>query len=529
MLLPSVAPKVFSLDHQSQDLLDRLFKEWQMRQPRNALRKSYVESKQASKHLGISIPPALQSLEVAVGLPETAVEGLASRCIWDGVVAPDGSDDPFELYEVLDENRFDIELPQSIHSALTYSTSFVSTTPGDQASWEPAVKIMQHSALWSAGLWDRVRRQLKGFMAVNDVDDYGRPILLTLMTPFEVLILKKGTGGWFIQDVMAHNLRRVPAEALPFKPSLDRPFGVSRVNRRVMNLTDRAVRAILRLEVHSELFSAPKFLLMGADESNFRDAAGKQIPLWDWYMTRFNAIKKGSDEDQLPSLEQIAQQSPQPHIEQLKSIYAMFAGETKIPLNSLGIVQDNPASAESLYAMKEDLVILAGNANRVFTYALNRIMQNAVILRDGLDTPGDELRRLSQRFRNPAMPSVVSQSDAIVKQVAAIPELAVSDVILEELGYTDEQITRIRSDIRRASSSNVLEALATGQGEKGVSSESGAATGALQDAQILKAQADALEALREAGVDPTEAAEKVGLAGLKFVPGLPITIKPESD
>lgn len=451
MLIDAAAPKVFGLSDSSQALLGELYREWAARVPRNELRRQYRDSKQTHKHLGIAVPPALQDLEVAVGLPDKAVEGLASRCNWDGVVSPNGSEDPFELGEILDQNRFDVEFPQSVRSAMTYSTSFMSSTLGVASLGEPTVKIMHHSALWSAGLWDRVRRQMRGFLSINDVDAQGRPTSLTMVDPFQIVVCRKGASGmWYIEDTVNHGLRRVPVEPLPLEPSLDRPFGVSRINRRVMNLTDRAVRTILRLEVHSELFSAPKFLLMGAAESNFIGPDGKQIPLWDWYMTRFNAITKGDEDAEMPTLEEISQQSPQPHIESLRAIYSQFAGETNVPLNSLGIVQDNPASAEALYAMKEDLVIQATNFNRVATHALNRVMQNAVMLRDGLDAPTDELRKLSQRFRNAAMPSVVTQSDAMVKQIAAMPWLAESTVALEELGYTAEQIERMQGERRRA-------------------------------------------------------------------------------
>ena len=71
----------------------------------------------------------------------------------------------------------------------------------------------------------------------------------------------------------------------------------------------------------------------------------------------------------------------------------------------------------------------------------------------------DEVRNLATRWRNPAMPSVVSQSDAVVKQISAIPDLAQTDVALEELGYSAEQIVRIRSQIKRAQSGAVLDRL----------------------------------------------------------------------
>ena len=44
----------------------------------------------------------------------------------------------------------------------------------------------------------------------------------------------------------------------------------------------------------------------------------------------------------------------------------------------------------------------------------------------------------------------MSQSDAVLKQVQAIPKLANSDVMLELLDFTDEQMQRIDSDNRKA-------------------------------------------------------------------------------
>lgn len=45
----------------------------------------------------------------------------------------------------------------------------------------------------------------------------------------------------------------------------------------------------------------------------------------------------------------------------------------------------------------------------------------------------------------------------------------------------------------------------------------------------MKAKADALGVLRRAGVDADNAAELVGLDGVKFIPGNPITIKAEES
>ena len=132
-------------------------------------------------------------------------------------------------------------------------------------------------------------------------------------------------------------------------------------------------------------------------------------------------------------------------------------------------MQDNPSSAEAIYAAKEDLVIEATAMDRAAGYNLARVAQNVACLQAGV-SPADldeDMRRVSARWRNPAMPSVVSQSDAMVKQIQAVPALAATDVALEEMGYSAEQITRIRSQVRRASADGVLERLLPNAGRTG--------------------------------------------------------------
>ena len=58
-------------------------------------------------------------------------------------------------------------------------------------------------------------------------------------------------------------------EPLVYRPSLDRPFGKSRITRAVMSITDSAVREALRTEVSAEFFTTPQKYLLGADEELF--------------------------------------------------------------------------------------------------------------------------------------------------------------------------------------------------------------------------------------------------------------------
>lgn len=442
-------------------LMARLVKQWQAKRARNALRRQYRDMQVTVGFLGASVPPYMRDqLDIVCGWPDKAVTSLASRCMWDGVTSPSGEEDPLGAMSLLHDNRFDLLVPELVDATLTYCCSFVVALPGDSAAGDPDVVVTGADALWATGLWDVRRRGLEAGLLVDSADDNGKPTSMLLLTAEHVTRLALGDRGWVAVARMEHSLGRVPMEPLPYRPALGRPFGRSRISREVMSITDRVVRAGFRTEVSSDLYAAPALLLLGADETMFQDAQGEKVPLWSWYMGRLKSLPKDEDGDK-PDLQVIPQQNMEPFLAMKRALAAEFASATSLPISALGIVQDNPSSAEAIYAAKEDLVVEAMNTTRSIGYGLNRIVQDAICLRDGIPVSemGDEVRNLATRWRNPAMPSVVSQSDAMVKQIGAIPELAQTDVALEELGYSAEQIVRIRSQIKRAQSGAVLDRL----------------------------------------------------------------------
>ena len=58
----------------------------------------------------------------------------------------------------------------------------------------------------------------------------------------------------------------------------------------------------------------------------------------------------------------------------------------------------------------------------------------------------DEERAIAAHFKNPAMPSVVSQADAMVKVCSVAPWVAETEVFLEEIGFDDATRKRLLSD-----------------------------------------------------------------------------------
>lgn len=465
MMIPAIT-QVANLSDVDKDVFRSLLRQWERKRERNALRRAYRDMHVILNYLGASVPTYMRdALNVVCGWPGKAVTALAARCMWDGITVPSGAEDPFDLSTLLHANRFSLEVPQAIDAELTYSCAFMATLPGDVQAGDPAVIVSSASAEWATGIWDHRRRALSAGLVVTAVDDLGRPTALVMMTPETVTAMTTGEGhGWQVEYTRRHGLGRTPIELLAHQPSIARPFGRSRITREVMSITDRAVRAGYRMEISSDLYAAPALLLLGADSADFVDEDGNRTPLWTWYMGRMKTLPRDED-GQLPQLQVIPQQAMTPFLEMRRSLAAEFSAASCVPISSLGIVQDNPSSAEAIYASKEDLVIEATALNRANGYAIDRVIQNMVLLRDGGSAydMDDELARVSTRWRNPAMPSVVSQSDAMVKQISAIPELAQTDVALEELGYTAEQIIRIRSQIRRAQAAGVLDKLLAGR------------------------------------------------------------------
>lgn len=301
------------------------------------------------------------------------------------------------------------------------------------------------------------RSVLDGYTAKDaEVADERVPTLVGVYEPGCVIELRADGGRW-VASYRPHGMGRPLMEPMPYEPTLERPFGQSRITRTVMSITDDAVREKARSEIAAEFAAFPQKWLLGTDAETINDGNRYSAA-----MGVMQEVAKDPDGDS-PTIWQSPQLTMQPHIDYMRSLAAQFAGETDLPLSSLGVVSDNPSSAEAIYAAKEDLVIDAQNLNRSNAQALRNVALMALAVAHGTDwaTERDAGHGVEPMFRDEARPSVVSMSDALLKQVQAIPWLADTSVALEMLGYTEEQRQRMQADRRRAQGRAVLNA-ATG-------------------------------------------------------------------
>lgn len=449
------APSFISgVDEAELDAIKSLFDVWQEKYPRNLLRSEYFDLKVKLKPTGNIPIEAMQRIEAVSDWPEKAVTALAERSVFEGFVTPGGEQDPFDLSGILDENRFDLELPQAVTSAYKHSCSFVTTASGDSAAGEPEVLVMARDALWSAARWDSRRRVVRDFLAITSTDDNGQPTSMDVMFPYAVLTLaRRPSGAWVTTDRRPNPLNEVLAEPLAYDPQLSRPFGRSRISRAVMNITDRGLMTIVRSEIGSDFYAVPRTALLGVVEDAFK--RGK----WQAAVDAIMAFTRDENGD-VPEVRQLPQLTMQPLTDMYRMIATQFSGATGVPVSNLGIVTDNPPSAEALFADDRRLVNTAKAQNRILGASLKRVAQRIVRLRDGVEMT-DQLRQIDSSWANPAFTSPNTASDALVKLTSVFPWLAESEVALEYAGFSQAEITRLLADKRRYDSRAFARAVST--------------------------------------------------------------------
>lgn len=447
------------LSDDEQALLNALAADLEEKASRNLLRASYYDGKRAIRQVGSVIPPQYFKLGIVLGWSAKAVDILARRCNLDGFVWPDGDLDGLGLGEVVEANAFYTEMSAAMVSSLIHAVSFLVTTRGDAAAGEPDALVHVKSAMNATGVWNGRRRRMENLLSVTDRDKESRVTGFALYLDGVTVTAEKDSSGWQV-DRSEHPWG-VPAEPLVYKPRPGRPFGSSRISRTVMSLHDQALRTVIRMEGHADVYSFPEMWMLGADESIFKNPDGSQKASWAVMLGRIKGIPDDEDAtNPRADVRQFSASSPQPHIDQLRQQAQLFSGETSIPLTSLGVSDmSNPTSADSYIASREDLIAEAEGATDDWGPPIRRTIARLLAMANGEDKVPLEWRSIEAKWRSPVYLSRAAQADAGLKQLTAVPWLKDSEVGLELLGLDEQQIRRAMADKRRLEGRGVLQSL----------------------------------------------------------------------
>lgn len=353
--------------------IEKLRKKLKFKRTRGLLRYEYYEEKQRAADLGISTPEGLEWFNCVNGWCTKAVDGLADRLQFDQF-----ENDNFMFKEMFDQNNPDIFFDDAILSALITSCSFVYISKG---AGEGRVRFQIIDGTNATGTLDDFTKLLVEGYAVLDRDDKGNPISEAYFTPGRTEVYTKGSDQVAVETFKCDYCALVP---IIYKPDARRPFGHSRISRACMEYAKAAMRTLKRTEISAEFYSFPQKYATGLSQD------AELMDSWKATMSAMLTFTKDEDGDR-PTLGQFQQGSMAPHVEELKSIASMFAGETGLTLDDLGFVTSNPSSAEAIKAAHEGLRLIAAKAQRCFAVGFKNVGYIGACLRDDQDYTREEI------------------------------------------------------------------------------------------------------------------------------------------
>jgi len=432
---------------------------------RNRLRTGLYDMHYFAEQVGKSIPPQYATLSLVLGWAAKAVDGLARRCHLDGFVWPGGDLEAIGMPGLQAENFLLSKLSQARTDSLLHGVSFLIAGTGEAGAGEPHAVVTAADALHATGEWNARTNSLDAALAVEEQDTDHQILQYTLYLPnLAITVRREVNGRWAVMNRRRH-VFGMPVQPLIYRPRLSRPMGRSRLTPAVIGLQFAAVRALVRMEAHMDVYAIPRFFLLGAEESVFKNPDGTPKTEWQIVMGRMFGIPDDplADDPALAraDVKQYRAESPAPHLAQLNSLAKLSAAESHLPDSDFAITDmANPTSADSYWAGRENLFSEAEGATEDWSVPIVRTVATALAMWNELPRVPPEWLRIEPRWRPPQFTSKAAQADAGMKQLTAIPWLGETEVGLELIGLTGQQIRLAQAERRRAAGRDLIAELA---------------------------------------------------------------------
>lgn len=241
------------------------------------------------------------------------------------------------------------------------------------------------------------------------------------------------------------------------KRTAEKPFGKSRITRFVQCLTQSAVRVLWDAEVSAALYAMPKDAIMGLSDDQF-DAmlSNKQKAYLDSLI-----IATTNDEGGLPKLQRLTANSPEVYRTQLNMLGAQLSGATGTPLNSLGIVQDNPSSAEAIQASREDICLIAEKDIQADRESMRNLLRCAVAVARNTTVDGltDAERDVRVTYAEPMLNSRAAMADFAVKFASVRNGFGGTRTCARMCGFDEDSIKEMEAEERRGRANKMVDML----------------------------------------------------------------------
>ena len=427
---------------------------------RNSVLDEYYEGKVYVPELGLTVDRSdFKEARSAIACywPEKVVDALADRIRLRA--ASDGTADGLAA-AIVDANNVVGQYDGFLTSKLKHGPMFA--TVGAQGGGKlPLVRF--HSAKTAVALPpdDMSYGEIGAGLAISR---WGRgdgvsahvPIAVNLYEQDTTTVLVSENGNWKV-DYSTRSVGVPMMFAFVHKRTGEKPFGKSRISRFVQGLTKSAVRVLWDAEVSAALYAMPKDAIMGLSDDQY-DAmlSNKQKAYMDTLL-----LATTNDDGGLPKMQRLTANSPEVYRTQLNMLGAQLSGATGTPLNSLGIVQDNPSSAEAIQASREDICLIAENdiqADRESMRALLRCA-SAVARNTTLDGLTAAERDVRVAYAEPMLNSRSAMADFAVKFASVRDGFGKTRTCARMMGMDEDAIDSLEAEERRSRANMMVDAL----------------------------------------------------------------------
>jgi len=450
--------RVDGLPERELSQLMRLIDVYRDHQAANQIKNKYYEGHVTlgDVNLGIALPHGLRGLEVGCSWGAKCVDVLASRSMFDGFVAEDGTD-ATTMQAILYDNNLIYEYGKACRDELKYGCTFATLSRGGSSG----VRIRWHTPQTAAAIWDGEHDAIEcGFAVISiDNDETKRPLIkiLNLYTPDATWVLRHTHNADYVAERVPHNLKTPLMVPFIWNATSEKPFGRSRLKKSIRELINAYVRTVANATIGLEFATSPQKYLLGVTDEQY-DAVVSQK--FRQYIGSIIAATTNPETGQNPVFGQLTQGSIQPHVDMIRILATQFSAATGLTVTEVGVVNDaNPTSSEAILAQSQTLVTMAEQLNSSNGYALRRvaILAQAIATDTTVDALEDRQRNVLAHFKNPSMPSVSVTADAAIKIASSRKEFASTDTFLEMIGFSQADIRRIRAQEQRVRGQALLE------------------------------------------------------------------------
>lgn len=447
---------VAGLPSEEQQWLNELKNIYDYHRTANRKKKRYYNGKitLSEVNLGIALPSGLGRLEIGCAWGAKTVDVLAGRSMFDGFVTENGMKSE-EMDNIMKRNHLIAEYNKAVKEELKYGCAFAALS-----GQEDDARVRFYSPNCAAAAWNASEGRIKYGFAFEDnrrdeSDVTWSPEHVNFYTDTDIWELDREGGTWYATQY-PHDFGEPLMVAFIWDATNDKPLGQSRLKEPIRRLIQGYVRTVANATIGLEFATSPQKYLLGVSDEQYDALVDNKFKQ---YVGSILYSTNNPETGEKPAFGQLAQGNIEPHVQMLRMLATQYSAATGLAVTDVGVVNDaNPTSSEAIIAQSQTLILMAEQLNRSNGDSLYRLGKMALAIELGT-TPEelpDETKEIIAHFKNPAMPSIASTTDAALKIATARQGFADTDIFLEMIGFDQADIRRIRAQEQRAKGDSIL-------------------------------------------------------------------------